>query len=94
MNITVLQNPNNQLSVFTANGQQLVGDAQASRLTFNDQGTLAATSLWSADSSKDGAGTIALVAPGGAQTDLLAENAIQSGQLGAYPACRTAAGWR
>jgi flagellar hook-associated protein 1 FlgK len=84
MNITVLQNPNNQLSVFTANGQQLVGDAQASRLTFNDQGTLAATSLWSADSSKDGAGTIALVAPGGAQTDLLAENAIQSGQLGAY----------
>ena len=84
MNITVLQNPNNQISVFTANGQQLVGDAQASQLAFNDQGTLAATSLWSADPSKDGAGTITLVSPGGTQTDLLAENAIQSGQLGAY----------
>ncbi len=84
MNITVLQNPNNQISVFTANGQQLVGDAQASRLAFNDLGTLAATSLWNADPSKDGAGTITLTSPGGGQTDLLAENAIQSGQLGAY----------
>ncbi len=84
MNVTVLRNPDNQISVFTGNGLQLVGGVQASKLTFNNLGTLAATSLWSSDPSQDSAGTITLVSPGGVQTDLLAENAIQSGQIGAY----------
>ncbi len=84
MNIRVVANPNNQISVFTGTGMQLVSGVQASQLNFNNAGTLSATSLWSADPSKDGIGTITLASPGGATTDLIADNAIQSGELAAY----------
>ncbi len=84
MNVTVVQNPNNQVSLFTGTGQQLVAGTQASQLSFDDVGTLSATSLWSADPSEDGVGTITLTAPGGSTTDLLATDAIQSGQIAAY----------
>jgi len=83
MNIRVVQNPNNQVSVFTGTGLQLVG-VQASQLTFNNAGTLSATSLWSSNPSTDGAGTITLVSPAGTSTDLIADNTIQSGQIAAY----------
>ncbi len=84
MNIRVVQEPNNQISVFTGTGMQLVAGVQASQLDFTDAGTLSPTALWSADASQDGAGTITLVSPGGATTDLVATGAIQSGQIGAY----------
>lgn len=84
MNVRVVQGANNQISLFTSTGQQLVSGAQASQLDFNNVGTLSATALWNANPSQDGAGTITLVAPGGSQTDLIASNAIQSGQIGAY----------
>jgi flagellar hook-associated protein 1 len=84
MNIRVIQNPNNQISVFTGTGLQLVSGAQASQLTFDNTGTLSATSLWSADPSQDGAGTITLVSPAGTSTDLVADNTIQSGEIAAY----------
>jgi flagellar hook-associated protein 1 FlgK len=84
MNVRVVQGPNNQISLFTSTGQQLVGGAQASQLDFNDVGTLSATALWNANPSQDGAGTITLVSPSGSQADLIADNAIQSGQIGAY----------
>jgi flagellar hook-associated protein 1 FlgK len=84
MNVNVVQNSNNQVSLFTSTGQQLVAGANASELDFDDVGTLTATSQWSADSSEDGAGTITLVSPSGTSTDLIATNAIQSGEIGAY----------
>jgi flagellar hook-associated protein 1 len=84
MNVNVVQNPDNQISVFTSTGQQLVGGPEASQLSFADAGTLSATSLWSSDPSQDGVGTITLTAPGGTTTDLLATDAIQSGQIAAY----------
>jgi flagellar hook-associated protein 1 len=84
MNVNVVQNQNNQISIFTGSGQQLVAGSQASQLTFDNAGTLSATSLWSADPSADSAGTITLVSPGGTTTDLIAGNAIQSGELAAY----------
>jgi flagellar hook-associated protein 1 FlgK len=84
MNVRVVQNPNNQVSLFTGNGQQLVGGTQASQLSFNDAGTLTATAQWSANPSQDGVGTITLTSPGGGTNDLVAENAIQSGEIGAY----------
>ena len=65
MNIRVVQNPANQISVFTGTGLQLVAGSQASQLNFDNAGTLSATSLWSADPSEDGAGTITLVSPAG-----------------------------
>jgi flagellar hook-associated protein 1 FlgK len=84
MNVNVVRNSGNQISIFTSTGQQLVGGAQASQLNFDNAGALSATSLWSADPSQDGAGTITLVAPGGTTTDLIASKAIQSGEIGAY----------
>jgi flagellar hook-associated protein 1 len=84
MNIRVIQNPNNQISVFTGTGLQLVGGPQASQLTFNNLGTLSAKSQWSANPGQDTAGTISLVAPGGSSTDLIADGSIQSGEIAAY----------
>jgi flagellar hook-associated protein 1 FlgK len=84
MNVRVVQGANNQISLYTSTGQQLLAGSQASQLDFNDVGTLSATSLWSANPSQDSAGTITLVSPGGAQTDLIASGAIQSGEIGAY----------
>jgi flagellar hook-associated protein 1 FlgK len=72
------------ITQLTANGQQLVSGVNASTLTFGDVGTLTATTLWSANPSKDEAGTITLTSPAGTQTDLVAENAISSGEIGAY----------
>jgi flagellar hook-associated protein 1 len=84
MNVNVVQNSDNQLSIFTGTGQQLVAGSQASQLTFDNAGTLSATALWSADPSQDGVGTITLTSPSGTTTDMIASNAIQSGELGAY----------
>jgi len=84
MNISVVQSGNNQISVFTGSGLQLVSGTQASQLNFDNVGSLSATQLWSANPSQDGAGTITLVAPGGSSTDLLANGAIRSGQIAAY----------
>ena len=60
MNVTVVRNPDNQISIFTGNGQQLVAGPQASQLNFSNSGTLSATSLWNANPSQDGVGTITL----------------------------------
>src|SRR6202051_995780 len=84
MNVRVVKNSNNQYSLFTSTGQQLVSGTQASQLRFNDVRTLSATSLWSANQSQDGAGTITLTSPLGGQSDLIAAGAIQSGEIGAY----------
>jgi len=84
MNVNVVQGSNNQISLFTGTGQQLVAGGQASQLSFGNVGALSATSQWSADPSQDGVGTITLTSPGGTATDLIAANAIQSGQIGAY----------
>jgi flagellar hook-associated protein 1 FlgK len=84
MNVTVVQNANNQISVFTGTGQQLVAGQQASQMTFSNVGTLSATDQWSADPSDDTAGTITLTSPGGTTTDLIASGSIQSGQIGSY----------
>ena len=84
MNVTVVRGGNNQISVYTGTGQQLVSGTNASTLSFGDVGTLTATTLWSADPSQDQAGTITLTTTSGTQTDLVAQNAIQSGEIGAY----------
>jgi flagellar hook-associated protein 1 len=84
MNVNVVHGSNNQISVFTGTGQQLVANGQAGQLSFNDAGTLSPTAQWSANPSQDSVGTITLTAPGGTTTDLVATNAIQSGEIGAY----------
>ena len=59
-------------------------DRRPGQLSFNNVGALSATSQWSANPSQDSVGTITLTSPGGTSTDLIASNAIQSGQIGAY----------
>ena len=83
MDINVVKGDNNQISVFTKSGVQLVG-TQASQLSFDAKGTIGASSLWSADPNQRGVGTLTLVSPTGGSVDLIQSNAIRSGQIAAY----------
>ena len=82
MDIRVSSNGNNQTSIYTTNGVELVG-AQASKLGFNSQGTLNANSQWNSNPAKSSAGTITCTLANGATVDMIATNSIGSGQIGA-----------
>ena len=82
MDINVVQTGNNQLSVFTNSGVQLVG-TQAAQLSFDAQGTMTAASAWSADPAQRTVGTLALKTPNGSTVDLIQSHAIRSGQIAA-----------
>ena len=83
MDVRVVAGDNNQVSVFTTSGVQLVG-LRASQLRFDDRGVLSPQSAWSADPTQRSAGTITLVSPNGGEVDLLASKAIRSGKIAAY----------
>jgi flagellar hook-associated protein 1 len=82
MDIRVSTNTNNQTTVYTTNGTELVG-AQASQLSFNSQGTLNANSQWNANPAKSSTGTITITLANGASIDMIASNSIGSGQIAA-----------
>jgi flagellar hook-associated protein 1 FlgK len=85
MDIKVVQSTNNQIYVYTGSGTQLVGAGQAAaQLSFSPQGSITANTLWNADPNKSGVGTILLTNPGAPPIDLIANGAIQSGEIGAY----------
>jgi flagellar hook-associated protein 1 FlgK len=83
MDITVVQNDHNQITVFTHSGLQLVGTG-ASKLAFDPQGSMTATAQWSADPTKRTVGTITLTGAQGGVVDLVADKAINSGKIAAY----------
>jgi flagellar hook-associated protein 1 FlgK len=83
MDIRVVETEFNQISVFTNSGIQLVG-MQASRLTFDPQGTMTPGAMWSADPAERNVGTIKLISPTGGDLDLIANKAIRSGQIAAF----------
>ena len=83
MDIRVVQGSNNQVTVFTGSGAQLVG-TQASQLSFSPAGTVGATQQWNADPTKSGLGTITLTSPGGGSVDLVAGGEIRSGEIAGY----------
>ncbi|HET7847525.1 MAG TPA: flagellar hook-associated protein FlgK, partial [Pseudolabrys sp.] len=83
MDIKVITNSSNQVSVFTTSGVQLVG-LSAAQLSFNAQGAVTAQSQWNADPAKSTLGTITLTAPNGSTTDLIATGGIHSGEIAAY----------
>jgi flagellar hook-associated protein 1 FlgK len=82
MGISVSTIGNNQTSIYTTNGVQLVG-AQASTLSFNSQGTLDANSQWNANPAVSSVGTITCTLPNGSNVDMIATGSITSGQIGA-----------
>ncbi|MFZ5689917.1 MAG: flagellar hook-associated protein FlgK [Pseudomonadota bacterium] len=83
MDIRVISGDHNQVTVFTNSGIQLVG-TEASRLAFDAKGTMMPASQWTNDPATRAVGTITLVTPTGGQIDLLANNAIRSGEIAAY----------
>ncbi len=83
MDISVIKNSDNQVSVFTNSGIQLVG-TQASVLSFNAQGTVTPASQWSANSAQSTLGTVTLTTPAGNSVDMLANGSIRSGSIAAY----------
>src|ERR1700688_1485044 len=82
MDIRVSSTGNNQTTVYTSNGVELVG-AQASTLSFNSQGTLNANSQWNSNPALSSAGTITCTLANGAKIDMIATNSISSGQIAA-----------
>jgi flagellar hook-associated protein 1 len=82
MDIRVATTGNNQTSVYTSNGVELVG-AQASQLTFNPQGTLNANSQYNGNPALSSVGTITCTLANGAKVDMIATNSISSGQIAA-----------
>jgi len=82
MDIKVSTTGNNQTSVYTSNGVELVG-AQASQLSFNSQGTLSANSQWNSNPALSSVGTITCTLANGAKVDMIATNSISSGQIAA-----------
>jgi flagellar hook-associated protein 1 len=83
MDIRVVKGDNNQVTVWTTSGVQLVG-TQASTLSFDAHPTVTAQSQWSADPTQRTLGTITLTSPGGSTTDLIATGAIRSGEIAGY----------
>jgi flagellar hook-associated protein 1 FlgK len=83
MDINVVSNDHNQITVFTNSGIQLAGNL-ASTLSFDAQGSMTAGAQWSADPSKRTVGTLVLKGPNGGDVDLIASKSIRSGQIAAY----------
>lgn len=83
MDIRTVTNNLNQVTVFTNSGVQLVG-TEASKLSFNPQGTITPNTLYSTDPTKNNVGTIAINFPHGGSYDLVSTNSIRSGKIAAY----------
>lgn len=79
IDIQVTANGVNNVAIFTNSGISLF-DMQASQLTF-DEKPLSAQSLWNANPSLSGTGTIKLVSPNGFTLDLIADKSIRSGKI-------------
>ena len=88
MDIRVVTNNLNQVTVFTNSGVQLVG-TEAAKLWFNPQGTMTPNTLYSPDPTKNNVGTITIDFPHGGSYDLVATNAIRSGKLPPISNCAT-----
>jgi len=83
MDIKVVTNGSNQVSVFTTSGVQLVG-VEAAKLTFDAQGTVTPNTFWNADPTKSALGTLNIYFPHGGSMDLIATNSIRSGTIAGY----------
>jgi len=83
MDIRTVTNNLNQVTVFTNSGVQLVG-TEASKLSFNAQGTITPNTLYNTDSTKSNVGTITINFPHGGSYDMVSTNSIRSGKIAAY----------
>jgi flagellar hook-associated protein 1 FlgK len=82
MDIKVLRDNNDQVTVFTNSGIQLVG-LQASELSFDAAPSMTPGSKWDPDPNERTVGTVSLKLPNGTSLDLVADKAIRSGKIAA-----------
>jgi flagellar hook-associated protein 1 FlgK len=83
MDVRVIAGNNNQVTVFTSSGIQLVGN-EASKLAFDTHGAVNPASAWSEDPAERTLGTLLLLSPNGGATDLIATKSVRSGKIAAY----------
>jgi len=83
MDVNVTTDGANQVSLLTNTGIQLVSGSQASQFSFTSPGTLSPTSLYSANPSQNGVGTLTVKLPNGANIDVIANKVITSGRIAA-----------
>lgn len=83
MDINVIKGNQNQLTIYTNTGIQLVSD-KAGSISFSPQGSMSATTQWSADPNVRQVGTLTLTTANGSNVDLIQSNAIRSGSIAAY----------
>ncbi|PZA09294.1 flagellar hook-associated protein FlgK [Rhodopseudomonas palustris] len=81
MDIRVVTNGANQVTVFTGSGVQLAG-MEAATLSFNAQGTVNPSTTWSANSVTSKLGSISVSYDSGASIDIT--SSLKSGQMAAY----------
>ena len=82
LEINVTENTNGSVSLVSRTGNTILG-ASPVTLTFDQRGDITATSLYSSDPADRGVGTISLVSSNGFSIDLIQNNAITTGRLGA-----------
>lgn len=83
MDVRAVTDGANQTSLFTNGGIQLVGAGQASQFAFSSAGTLNPTTLYNADPTKSGVGSLTVKLPNGANLDVVANKVIASGRIAA-----------
>ena len=83
MDIRTITNSQNQVTVFTNSGVQLVG-TEAAQLSFNAQGTVTPNTLYNSNPTQSNVGTIAINFPHGGSYDLVSTKSIRSGKIAAY----------
>jgi flagellar hook-associated protein 1 len=83
VDVKVVNTGNNQVSLFTNTGIQLVGAGLASQFSFTSAGTLTPTSLYNTNPAKSGVGSLTIQLPNGANLDVVANKVISSGQIAA-----------
>lgn len=83
VDIRVVNDSANGVSVFTNSGIQLVGAGLASQFTFSSPGSLDATSLYNSNPTKSGVGQLNLKLSNGVSIDVVANNLLGSGQIAA-----------
>ncbi|TAK48852.1 MAG: flagellar hook-associated protein FlgK [Xanthobacteraceae bacterium] len=82
MDVRVVNNEANQVTVFTSSGVELVG-AEASRLDFDAHGTLTPNTVWSSNPADRNVGALTLTFAHGGTLDLIGTKALRSGQMAA-----------
>jgi flagellar hook-associated protein 1 len=83
VDVRVVTDTANQVSLFTKSGVQLVNQGLPSAFVYSSQGPLGATSLYNSDPARSGVGSLGIELPGGASIDAVANNAVSSGQIAA-----------